>query len=278
MIRERKNCHLLLLPGSEPSRGTARLVPPRRPGAAVAPRSLHFLVSSRQMIELSRSRDTALFQRDLELPWRERFPTPDREHSKHAYENRGVPSRSQRDAFSFSCLPPALAPRNGSNQKKGQAQGRGSQHPKIRSPAPPQQGWGDKRRGAEKGAPASKELQQRRAGGAAAGTRATPRSPWVSGWQVQDGEKTKNKTERNKKNKTQQKQTEPQRNATRQPQAGGPSREEGGGAGSPTRSTAFGSFLPPRYLAILIPLWKFSQDISFPSRSPPREPWTGNFF
>lgn len=123
MIRERKNCHLLLLPGSEPSRGTARLVPPRRPGAAVAPRSLHFLVSSRQMIELSRSRDTALFQRDLELPWRERFPTPDREHSKHAYENRGVPSRSQRDAFSFSCLPPALAPRNGSNQRKARPRG-----------------------------------------------------------------------------------------------------------------------------------------------------------
>lgn len=92
-------------------------------------------------------------------------------------------------------------------------------------------------------------------------------------------ERKKNKQNKTKKIiKTQQKQTEPQRNATQQPQAGGPSMEEGGGAGSPMRSTAFGSFLPPHYLAILIPLWKFSQDISFSSRSPPREPWTGNFF
>lgn len=80
---------------------------------------------------------------------------------------------------------------------------------------------------------------------------------------------TKQNNNNNKNNK--RKQTKPQRNAMRQPQAGGPSGAEGGGVGSPWWSTAFGSFLPPRYLAILIPLWKFSQDISFPSRSPPRE-------
>lgn len=162
MIRERKNCHLLLLPGSEPSHGTARLIPPCRPGAAMAPRPLHFAVSSRQTVELGRSRDAALFQRDLELPWRERFPTPDREHSKHVYENRGVPSRSLRDAFVFSCLPPALGSHvtlwMGSNQRKARPRG---EDPSTQKSEPPLLLGGDKLRGAEKGAPASKVLQQR---------------------------------------------------------------------------------------------------------------------
>lgn len=225
MIRERKNCHLLLLPGSEPSRGTARLCPSPVPAPHPSPPSRSCrgtqvsAVSSWQTVELGKSRDTALLQRDLELPWRERFPTPDREHSKH--ENRGVPSLSLRDAFVFSCLPPSpRVPRHaagGEQPKKAQAQRRGSQHPKIRAPAP-QRGRGDKLRGAEKGAPASKVLQQREAwevrlwGRVPCHQLPTPRSPWVSGWQVQDGEKTNKQTKQ--KNKTETNRTPEECNAT----------------------------------------------------------------
>lgn len=103
--------------------------------------------------------------------------------------------------------------------KKAQAQRGGSQHPKIRAPAP-QRGRGDKLRGAEKGAPASKVLQQREAQEARLRGRVpchqlpTPRSPWVSGWQVQDGEKTNKQTNQNKKNKTETNRTPEECNAT----------------------------------------------------------------
>lgn len=223
-----------------------------------------------------------MFQRDLELPWRERFPTPNREHSKHVYENRGVPSRRLR------LLLPPTQPRfprhtaDGEQPKKGQAQGRRSQHPKIRAPLSSSSAGsgGQTKRGREGSHPkyCSREAREARPWDASHATS----SPLALGVRLASAGRREKKNKQNKtkqkKIKTQQKQTEPQRNATRQPQAGGPSREEGGGAGSPTPSTAFGSFLPPRYLAILIPLWKFSQDISFSSRSPPREPWTGNFF
>lgn len=151
-----------------------------------------------------------MFQRDLELPWRERFPTPNREHSKHVYENRGVPSRRLR------LLLPPTQPRlprhtkDGEQPKKGQAQARGSQHPKIRSPAPPQQGRGDKLRGAGKGAIQSTAAEKR--GRCGRGTRPTPpapRAPLTLGVRLASAGRREKKNKQNKTKKLKHNRNKP---------------------------------------------------------------------
>lgn len=191
-------------------------------------------------VELGKSRDAGLLQRDLELPWRERFPTPDTEHSKQVYENRGVPPGPCPTLSSSPASRPArgshLTLRMESNQRKARPRG---EDPSIqiqspRSSAGPGRG-GDthKLRGAAKGSPGIQTTAaERQARGTAAGERCqsrlgdaagggqlpTRRSPWVSGLQAQDGEKTrkkkKRKTKQKKKNPTETNRTPEECNVT----------------------------------------------------------------
>lgn len=142
MIRERKNCHLLLLPGSEPSRGTARLHPgpppaphpSRLPGAAVAPRSLHFVVSSWQMQSWAGAETLPCFKGIWSCPGGKGSPLPT-ESTTNMSTRTEV---SLPDAFVFSCLPPSLAShvtlRMGNNQRKVRPRG---EDPSTQKSEPP---------------------------------------------------------------------------------------------------------------------------------------------
>lgn len=146
--------------------------------------SLRFAVSSGQTVELGKSRDADLLQRDLELPWREKVPRSQRRAQQTRLQEQRCPSRSLPNAFVFSCLPPS--PRFPTSHcgwgATEERPGPGERISALKSRAPPAPQWGgggNKLRGAEKGAPASKLLQQRdkqevRLRGSAAG--ATPQA------------------------------------------------------------------------------------------------------
>lgn len=181
--------------------------------------SLRFAVSSGQTVELGKSRDADLLQRDLELPWREKVPRSQRRAQQTRLQEQRCPSRSLPNAFVFSCLPPS--PRFPTSHcgwgATEERPGPGERISALKSRAPPAPQWGgggNKLRGAEKGAPASKLLQQRdkqevRLRGSAAG--ATPQAAALAlGVRLASaGRREKTKQNRKKKTQTTKKKKEP---------------------------------------------------------------------
>lgn len=81
--KQKVKCHLLVLPGSEPSHGLTAPVASRPacplPGAAVSPRSLSLLFA---VCTVGQEQRADLLQRDAELPWRERVPAASTAHTR----------------------------------------------------------------------------------------------------------------------------------------------------------------------------------------------------
>lgn len=183
--------------------------------------SLRFAVSSGQTVELGKSRDADLLQRDLELPWREKVPRSQRRAQQTRLQEQRCPSRSLPNAFVFSCLPPS--PRFPTSHcgwgATEERPGPGERISALKSRAPPAPQWGgggNKLRGAEKGAPASKLLQQRdkqevRLRGSAAG--ATPQAAALAlGVRLASAGRREKTKQNRKKNPNNQKKKRTNRN------------------------------------------------------------------
>lgn len=169
--------------------------------------SLRFAVSSGQTVELGKSRDADLLQRDLELPWREKVPRSQRRAQQTRLQEQRCPSRSLPNAFVFSCLPPS--PRFPTSHcgwgATEERPGPGERISALKSRAPPRSSVGRGGEQIKRGREGSPGIQttaaKRQARGTAAGERCRSNS---AGSGARPGcQACKCRTER--KNKTKQK-------------------------------------------------------------------------
>lgn len=181
--------------------------------------SLRFAVSSGQTVELGKSRDADLLQRDLELPWREKVPRSQRRAQQTRLQEQRCPSRSLPNAFVFSCLPPS--PRFPTSHcgwgATEERPGPGERISALKSRAPPAPQWGGGggeqiKRGREGSPGIQTTAAKRQARGTAAGERCRSNS---AGSGARPGcQACKCRTERKNKTKQKKKPKQPKKKRT----------------------------------------------------------------